>query len=266
MKMFSKRLVAIWMTLCLLSLSVFALAAPSQNLMDYLADEGIDTSDESAMAHVYTVGDAKEALGVALTLEGMYFDGESLYIGWRTENLRPEEPVLVLYTDVTINGESIRADADHPVSYWWPRMFGLFVAGDPINNLMGRFLVEDTSDYDLQGEAEVSAHFTVMRPTKPLVIIDPEIHVPYDIEDMETDRLAMIEAMQAYGVTIAEPEDTDVAAWQDKGYQVVNRNGEHYLADESEGRAALTGADFPDVETEDVVLSFTVDLDALAGR
>lgn len=264
MRSFIPRALAICLTLCLLSSAAFA--AATQSLEDFLLDEGIDMADAQARAHVLAIGDAKRALDVEITLEGLYFDGTKLLIGWRTENLTPQKPALVLYTEVQADGVPLRADADHPVSSWWPAMFGLFVAGDPINSLMGRFIIEDAAACDLSGTVEFSAYFVVKRPTKPVVVTDPEIHIPYDHEGTETDRQAMLEAMQAYGVTVADADDTDIQAWREKGYLVVNRFGEHFPQNGAEGVSALTGADLPDTADEEIVLTFQVDLDALAGK
>lgn len=260
-----KRIMASCLLLCLVCAAACALAAPTQNFRDFLADEGFDPNDKQVQSHVHFVDQTARAMDVELTVEGMYYDGDTLLIGWKTENLIPEEPALVLYTEVTFDGVPIWADADHPLSFWWPRMFGLFVAGEPINNLMWRFRTEDLERYNLHGEVDVVVYFTVKRPEKPIAVVDPDIHTPYDHEGMEVDRQAMVDAMRTYGVTIAEPGDLDVEAWKEKGYLVLNRYGEHYPKDESEGIAALTGMDMPDTKDQDVSITFRVDLDALAA-
>lgn len=251
----------LFVLLLLLALCVPAHAAPSQNWNDFLLDERYAADAETA-SHVLVLGQTEEVLDVALTLEGLYYDGDDFLLGWRMENLRPEEPALVLATDVFIDGTPHFAFADHPLSTWLPEMFGLFVAGDPINNLMKGYHAY-MEDFDWSGEVEVSAYFTVKRPTKPIAVVDPEIHVAYDDEGTETDRQAMMEAMRTYGVTIAEPGDEDVDAWKEKGYLVLNRYGEHYPDDPSEGVSAITGLDLPDSETQEVVMSFHVNLDEL---
>lgn len=261
-----KTIIAIMTLICTLFMVSHSFAEPTQDLWDFLADEGFDTSDSQIRSHVFAVEQTQEALDVALTMEGLLYDGEHFILGWRTENLRPESPALVLYTEVTVNGATIQAYADHPVASWWPAMFGLFVAGDPINNLMGRFRVEDAHAYGWQGEVEVVAHFIVKRPTKPMVVVDPKIHEVYENEGTELDRQAMIHAMQSHGVTIAGLNDMDVAAWQDNGFLVVNQYGEHFLEDGSISSSALKGTDLPDAETKEVKISFRVNLDTLLAQ
>lgn len=250
--------------LCALLIASIASAAPTQNLMDFLRDEHFDIEDEAVRAHVFTVGQTEEALDVAITLEGLLYTDDTFLIGWRTENLRPLEPALILYTKVTVDGEPIWIYMDHPISRWYPCMFGLFEAGDPINNLMGRFRVNDPETYDLHGDVEVTAYFVVKRPQKPLVVVDPKIHVPYDDEIGERDRHAMISAMQECGVVIAEPGDMDVVTWRERGYIVLNQYGWE-LNDEgiNTGYSVLEGEDMRDCEERNLEISFRVDLDKL---
>ncbi|MCL2545063.1 MAG: hypothetical protein FWE77_04010 [Clostridia bacterium] len=240
-----KRIVALLMLVCLLCAACFAYA--------------------QTLTNGYAIDQTVEALGVALTVETLYYDGVTFHLDWRTENLRPETPALVLYTEVTVDGVPVNAVADHPAAHWYPQVFGLFVADEAINNLAWCFLAQ-VEGYAWKGEVEVTSSFVVKRPTKPMVVVDPEIHVAYENEDTETDRQAMLEAMQAHGVTIAQPDEMDVEAWQKRGYLVVNRYGEHFLEDESVGRAALAGLDLPDAEEKEVKISFRVDLDALIDR
>lgn len=259
-----KYFVALWVLLCMLLTSVFASAAPTQNLLDFLQEEQFDTTDAAVLSHVCTIGRTKNALDVAITLEGLLYDGDTFLIGWRTENLRPLEPALILYTKVTMNGVPIWTNVDHPLSRWYPSMFGLFEAGDPINNLMGRFRIYSPDEYDLHGEAVITAYFTVKRPRKPLVVVDPEIHVPYDDEIGKRDRHAMIAAMLECGITIAEPDQMNVAAWREKGYLVLNRIGWPLNDDGiNTGYSALEGADLPDCDEQNVEISFKVHLDKL---
>ena len=261
-----KRLLFLTSILTLLSMRIgTALAAPTQNWNGFLADNGIDVTNPQTAAHGMILGQTKEALGVAVSVEGLYYDGETFLLGFRTENLRPQSPALVLYTDVIINGAPARATADHPLSRWSPHIFGLSVAGDPINNLMTDFNAD--MDYFLwNGAVEVSSHFIVLKPSKPIVIVDAEIHNAYDHEDMEEDRQAMLSALRAEGVTIAEAGDTDADAWREKGYLVLNRYGDSHLEDWKEGDSvpALTGLDLPDAERQEIVIAFHVNLDDLS--
>jgi len=245
--------------------TVTAMAAPTQNWNDFLADYGMDAAHPRTAAHVTIPGRTEEALGVAVSVEGLYYDGETFLLGFRTENLLPESPALVLYTDVFINGAPARAIADHPLSRWFPQLFGLSVAGDPINNLMTDFNA-DMDFFEWSGEAEISSRFIVIKPLKPIVIVDAEIHGAYDHEDMETDRQAMLSALRAGGVAIAEAGDTDADAWREKGYLVLNRYGDSHLEDGKEGDCvpALTGLDLPDSERREIVITFRVNLDELA--
>jgi hypothetical protein len=260
-----KRTMTIALILGLLCTACFAHAVPTSDVLEYLKWEGFDPSEQYVRDHMLNIGEsgvAEVALDVALTLEMLYYDEETFPLCWRTENLRPEAPVLVLYTEVTIDGVRVQALADHPVSQWYPEMFGLFMAGDPINNLVRSFRA-NTREYAWRGEVEVTAAFVIKRPTKPLVVVDPEIHVAYEDERTETDRQAMIKAMQEHGVTIASPDEMDATEWEKEGYLVVNRYGEHFLAGEWIGREDLTGLDFPETEEKEVRLSFSAPLDAL---
>ena len=172
----------------MLVLTGTAAAMPTQNWNDFLADEGIDATSAQTAAHEMILGQTEEALGVALSVEGLYYDGETFLLGFRTENLQPQTPALVLYTDVTINGTPAIATADYPVSLWSPRIFGLSEAGDPIDNLTWAFRAYMDS-FSWNGEVEISSHFIVLKPTKPIVIVDAEIHNAYEYADMEEDRM-----------------------------------------------------------------------------
>jgi len=212
------------------------------------------------------VSRSEEALGVEISVEGMYYDGKKLAIGWRTNNTQPSQPALVFYTGVTIGGVSIQADYDYPISQWWPRVFGLSVAGDPINDLTDTFYTKNLQGYDLHGVMEVTANFIVKRPRQPIVVIDAEINVPCGDEDTETDRRAMLQAMRDCGVTIAQPGDMDVKTWRERGYLAVDQSGD-LINDEgtTEGMPAFNGEDMPDADAAEVELSFSVDFDSLSG-
>ncbi len=242
-----------------------ASAAPTQTFDALMTDYGI--TPEDAQAHSLAVAESAEALGVAISVDGIYYDGDRLLIGWKTENLQPEQPVLVLYTNVRLGGISVEADADYPLSLWWPEAFGLFVTGDPINGLMKAFYSENAKDFLLQGTQEVTADFTVKRPQKPIVIVDADVLTPYEDKDTETDRQSMLAALEACGVTIAQPDEMDVQTWMDNGYLVVNYGGE-FLNTEgtTNDMVALNGEDLLDADIVDITLSFTVDFDALAGN
>ena len=251
----------------LLMLIGAAMAAPTQNWNDFLSDWGIDPASPQTFAHTKIIGKTEEALGVSISVEGLFYDGETFLLGFRTENFQPETPALILYTKVAIDGISASAEADHPLSVWYPRIFGLRVADDPINNLMSDFRA-DMNWFSWNGEVEISSYFTVIRPTKPIVIVDAEIHSAYDHADMEKDRQAMLAALRAHGVAIAEAGDTDTGAWREKGYIVVNRYGETDLLGNFPGREyalfEFIEIDPSDSEKLEVVITFQVNLDELA--
>ena len=90
--------------LLLLLLIGTTMAVPTQNWNDFLADEGIDVTNPQAAAYATLLSQTDEVLGVALSVEGLYYDGETFLLGFRVENRQPHSPALVLYTDVTING------------------------------------------------------------------------------------------------------------------------------------------------------------------
>lgn len=253
--------------------TVFALgaasAAPAQSFDALLMDHGLDPADPQVLSHSMALHESAEMLGVELALEGLYFDGRTFLLGWRTDNLRPEQPALVLYTNVTLGGISVGADAyaDFPLSQWWPQVFGLFVTGDPVNDLMGAFTLENAQDYALHGVQEVAVYFTVKRPHLPVAVVDANIHTPYADAAAETDRQSMLAAMAACGVTVAQPDELDARAWQDQGYLVVNRAGELLHGDGAAGdMTLLNGEDLIDADVADITLSFTVDYDALVGK
>ncbi|HPF88829.1 MAG TPA: hypothetical protein PK537_12340 [Candidatus Limiplasma sp.] len=246
-----------------------ASAAPAQSFEALLGEYGLDAADAQVQTHCMTVEESTEAMGARISVEGVYFDGERLLIGWRTNNLAPEQPVLVLYTDVRIGGVSLgnEAYADYPISAWWPQVFGLSVTGDPINDLMDAYDLEQAQDYDLQGTQEVSVYFTVKRPIKPLVVVDADVLTPCADADAETDRQSMLAAMDDCGVSIALSDELDAQTWMDKGYLVVNQGGELLNAEgTTNDMAALNGEDLTDADIADVTLTFTVDFDALAGK
>ncbi len=260
---------ALWLVLMIAA--AFALtaasAAPTQSFDDFLADCGMDPSDPAVSSHVTRIGQSVRVLDVELCMEGLYYDGQRLLIGWKTDNLRPEQPALVLYTNVRLGGISVDADADFPISQWWPRVFGLFVTGDPINGLMGGFDSANAKDFLLQSTQDVSVSFTVKRPRRPITVVDADIRNPYQDAAAETDRQSMLAAMEACCVTIAPEGDMDVQAWQDKGYLVVNRGGELLNADgTTDDMTLLNGEDLTDADEADVTFTFTVDFDALSGE
>ena len=254
-------------------LAATAYAAPTQSFDDYLADYGLDPSDPEVQSHVLRIGQSVRVLDMELSIEGLYYDGERLIIGWKTNNLRPEQPALVLYTNVRLGGISADADADFPLSLWSPRAFGLSVPDDPLNDLMGAFCREDAQEYDLRGIQEVTVEFTVKRPHKPVAVVDTEIYTLADNGFAKDDIQSMLAAMDACNVTVAPEGDTDVKAWQDNGYLVVNRGGEILNSDgATDDRSILNGEDLINAESvidadeADVAFTFTVDYDALAGE
>jgi len=255
--------------LCIVWIGTAACAAPAQTFDAMLADFGLDASDAQVQAHCLAVDESAEALDTRIGVEGLYYDGERLLIGWKTENLEPGQPVLVLYTNVRIGGISVGdfAYADYPVSLWWPQAFGLSVAGDPLNGLMDAYYTEDAKDFLLEGTQEVEVSFTVKRPTKPLVVVDEDALIPYADADSEADRQSMLAAMEACGVTIAQAGELDVQAWMDKGYLPVNRGGEFLNSSgTTDDMPIFNGEDLIDADTSDITLTFTVDFDALAGE
>lgn len=261
----AKRILCTALTLVVLLQLPAALAAPTQTFADMLADKGLNPTDKQVQSHVLPLTQREQALGVELSLEGLYFDGQRFLLGWKTNNTKPETPALVQYTQLTVGGVPISADADYPIALWWPRAFGLFVTGDPINNLMECFDTRDAADDPLHGVQEVIAYFTVKRPTKPLVVVDGEINTPYEDQDTETDRQSMLAAMKACGVTIAQPGDMDVKTWQARGYEVINQYGD--LANDLSNDTnveALNGDGWLNADTAAFTLRFTVDFDLLA--
>lgn len=244
-----------------------ACAAPTQSFDDLLADYGLDPADSAVQSHVARIGQSVSVLDVELRMEGLYYDGDRLLIGWKTDNLKPEQPALVLYTNVRLGGISVDADADFPISQWWPRVFGLFVTGDPINGLMGAFYSENAKDFLLQGTQEVTVSFTVKRPLEPIAVVDADAHTPYEDADTEADRQSMLAAMETCNVTIAQEGELDVKAWQDKGYLVVNSGGELLNADgTTDDTSMLNGEDLTEADDADITFTFTVDFDALSGK
>lgn len=256
-------------TALLLAVSA-ASAAPAQTFDVLLGEYGLASANaQLQQSHCAAVSESAEALDTQISVDGLYYDGRCLLIGWKTENLKPEQPVLVLYTNVRVGGISVGnyADADYPVSIWWPQAFGLSVTGDPINGLMDAFYTADAADFLLQGTQEVSVAFTVKRPAKPLVVIDADILTPYADADTETDRQTMLAAMDACGVTIASADELDVQTWMDKGYLVVNAAGEFLNTDgTTDDMPVMNGENLVDADVADIALTFTVDFDALAGE
>ena len=261
----AKRILCTALTLVVLLQLPAALAAPTQTFADMLADKGLNPTDKQVQSHVLPLTQREQALGVELSLEGLYFDGQRFLLGWKTNNTNPETPALVQYTQLTVGGVPISADADYPIALWWPRAFGLFVTGDPINNLMECFDTRDAADDPPHGVQEVIAYFTVKRPTKPLVVVDGEINTPYEDQDTETDRQSMLAAMKACGVTIAQPGDMDVKTWQARGYEVIDQYGD-LASDQSNDTnvEALNGDGWLNADTATFTLRFTVDFDLLA--
>ncbi|MCL2811714.1 MAG: hypothetical protein FWD25_07480 [Clostridia bacterium] len=225
-----RKIVAMLLLVCLLCEACLAYAEVLTDENDYIIDQ------------------TAEALGMALTLETLYYDGVTFHLDYRAENLRPETPALVLYTKVMVDGERV-ATTGHPAAHWYPHVFALFMGDEKIYNLSWASFIAQVNEYAWQGEVEVTASFVVKRPTKPMVVVDDEV--------TENDRQAMLEAMRAHGVTIAGLDEMDADVWREKGYLVVNRYGWNT----PDGEFVVT--DLSDVETEEVEITFRVDLDAL---
>ena len=262
-------LLALTMALAVTAVS----AAPAQSFDDLLAEYGLDPSDPAVQSHMLRIGQSVRVLDMELSIEGLYYDGERFLIGWKTDNLRPEQPALVLYTNVRLGGISADADADFPISLWWPQAFGLSIPGDPLNGLMDAFYREDAQEYGLQGMQEVTAEFTVKRPHRPIAVVDAEIYTLVKDGVAKADVQSMLAAMEASGISVALEGDTDVKAWLDQGYLVVNCGGEILNADgATDDRSVLSGEDLIDAESvidadeADVTFTFTVDYDALLGE
>ena len=248
-------------------LAAAASAAPAQSFDELLTEYGLDAADPQVQAHVFPVNDRVTVLGIELCVECLYYDGDRLLIGWKTDNLEPEQPALVQYTNVRLGGISVEADADYPLSLWWPQAFGLFVTGDPINGLMNGFYSSNAREFLLEGTREAVLSFTVIRPSKPLAVVDAYILTPYENAGSEADRQAMLAALAACGVTVASSRELDVQAWLDKGYLAVNGAGEFL---NGEGAAVempvFNGEGLTDIGIADITISFTADYDALAGQ
>jgi hypothetical protein len=245
-------------------------AAPAQSFDDLLAEYGLDPSDPDVQSHVLKIGQNVRVLDVELSIEGLYYDGECMMIGWKTNNLRPEQLAMVLYTNVRLGGISADADADFPVSRWWPQAFGLCIPGDPLNGLTDAFFREDAQEYALRGTQEVTVDFTVKRPHQPIAVVDDDIYTFCNDADLKADLENMLAAMDASNVTVAPEGDTDVKAWQDQGYLVVNCGGETLNADgTTNDMSILNGEDLinaesvVDADEADVSFTFTVDYDTL---
>ena len=243
-----------------------ASAAPTQSFDDYLADYGLDTSNPEVQSHVLRIAQSVRVLDMELSVEGLYCDGQRLIIGWKTNNLQPEQPALVLYTNVRLGGISADADADFPLSQWSPLTFGLSIPGDPLNDLMGAFYREDAQEYDLQGIQEVAVSFTIKRPHQPIALVDSDLYTLFTDDSFSEGLQNMLAAIQAANVTVAPEGDTDVTVWQDNGYLTVNCGGEILNTDgTTDDMPLLNGEDLIDAEEADVTFTFTVDYDALIG-
>ena len=65
-----------------------------------LADMGLNPTDKQVQSHVLPLTQREQALGVELSLEGLYFDGQRFLLGWKTNNTKPKSPALVQYTQL----------------------------------------------------------------------------------------------------------------------------------------------------------------------
>lgn len=248
--------------LCLLCmmLSTAASGAATQNLHDFLQDEGYDTTDAQVMQSVHEVGESAEALGVEITVEGLLYDGETLLMGWRTENKTPDELALVQYIEVTAGGQVLDADADHPLSSWIPHYMSRNVHDDPNNNLMGRFIIEHARRYGLAGEVAFVAKFAVQRPIKPLALYDPD-GLTRDVEDAAMlDNKAMLDALASQGIPIVESME-EAKALMAQGTVLVAYGGDPlYLSDGEFVSSSIGDLAADDCEQEAFEIAFTVDL------
>ncbi len=257
--------------LALTSVCWTACAMPAQSFEEFLTDYqcGYDVHHAQPLNH------KDQALDVAIAVEGVYFDGEWLIAGWRTDNLRPQTTALVLYAELLVNGQRVSADADYPIDIWSPNVFDIGNADHPDGGRVrgARF---DVSGMDLGGEVEITARFIVKRPYQPMVMVNAALDAYFkEMGYAQADIAARKEAIKSHGVTIAGPGEMDPEAWQDKGYFVVDGHGwyavggEYYSALDLNELAAYGSGPFdtdavpPDMERGEMDITFTLNLDKL---
>lgn len=164
--------------------------------------------------------------------------------------------MLVTYDYVMVGGGEgyLDADADFPVALWHPRVFGMQVAGDPRDGIVWAFRVSDVPAQGFEHINQLMVGISVIRPLQPMVVVDEEMLAPQDDAEMEADRLAMIEAMETHGVTVAGPDALDAGTWRAQGYLVLNHNGEEV----AEGVDALTGLATEAVGIDSLEIDFAI--------
>ncbi len=241
-----------------------AFAAPAQTFDALLADYGLDAADPQVRAHILTADESMEVLDLDLRLQGLYYDGQRLLLGWNTYSLEPESPSLVICQGITIGGVSVGGDAGFPCAQWWPRVFGVVPAGEPDNDFMGGFYTDQARAYGLQGTLEIAAAFTVLQPKKPLVVVDANLLTPSGDAAAEADRQSQLTLLEEYGIPVAQSGDLDAAAWRARGYLPISRAGEPLILQAAAySLDTLSTALYAD--TAEYTLALTVDFDALAA-
>lgn len=208
--------------------------------------------------------DASETVdGICLTVTGLLFDGEVVVVDWTIENEKPEALALVRVDSVTIEGLPVEAHQDFPWNQWLPRAFGLDVADAPrgpfaVGGMSGRISGETPSD----GKLTICVSASIMRPTKPLAAVDPELIAPETPVPWQEDLDALLLSMRQNGVEVAEADALLPEAWMEKGYAVVDRSGSFYSAMDGGfygAGEAPSDSEVPVEETGRIYISFTID-------
>lgn len=279
-----KRLMGILLALLMLPGGGLAEAAEHTELFwDYLTSYGIDAENEVQVSgtlreSVAPVDASLVADDVRLSITGAIFDGRFFAVGWLVENLRPENPAMVLCKTVEVNGQPVYALADFPWTSWSPGFTGLGIETEGRNRISFGMSGE-LSDMEAEAELTVRVTFAVKRPKGELVVVDPLVYDDASLEEgMRADWQAMLEALRASGVRIAEADALDPDAWAAQGYTVLNAGGQYYLDGEYWSEYDLSdisalhniyyeGPVEESMETvEDVVIEFPMDAGECLSR
>lgn len=268
--------------LALLLVPSATLAAPTDTFTDFVLDrfgwEG-DTP-ERLVACIQPLDVNLETNDLAVHIDGALYDGAWFIVGWTKTKLGDGQPVMVCERSVEVDGEAVTTNFDYPTSRWSPDLFGLHVAGDPRDGTMSGIFAA-ALDKDWHGTKEVAVNLTIKRPKAPIAVVDPMLYEDEPDPGHKADIDYGVDLLREAGIAIAGPDELDPDRWVKDGYFVVDYYGSYYMGGETyhgeqfvregdlDNLLALMEyypeeyppADPPDMDEEDICLTFTMDMD-----
>lgn len=204
--------------------------AEDDALLVYMANGG--NVPNSLIDHIQSAtGDASAATvgDVKIALDGICYDGISLAAGWSFVDLQPDQtPALVIATNVRAAGQPVDSHFDFPLCQWAvPNLF-YSAYGETSNTVIGGMSGQITGDAP-DGAMRIETTFHILRPTKPLAVVDAAL---FESSTDEDNPEKMIEAFKHYDIKVADAQALNPDEWVSDGYAVIDRYGRFYVEGE----------------------------------